>query len=335
MGETMLEGKLYFPLLKTVPSDNIKIGQPQKPEEAAKIDDEQEVIAKVGFKKPTSWEPCSSKEGCYNYAWKNGDPQVVYIQGKEILFIDAEAYHEEGKGGDLHGVVGGVTQAFDWQVENRPDISESTHFIFYAYIESGSAYLSIEFFDYDPDIKGAKNGFASNFNLGIENGGKPGISEKELLERSNGEVNMEEYKKHRYDGYRWRIFGSDGWKAQKLLISGKKQLYRIEVSITKKFVEKYFINTGFGDNKMNIKKGEFERMQFVFYVTEKPGEPLIPYKRGMVLLEYQKDPTSYGGKSEGYRCHQTVKIGIGTEATFIKAPKRTNLITITPITKAD
>ncbi|MCX5751603.1 MAG: hypothetical protein NT099_08070 [Candidatus Saganbacteria bacterium] len=326
--EVSLNGKPYPPLLINVPADQIKTEAPTIKDELP----QDKVIATVGLKKPKAGKTCTSKEGCYTYTWKNVDnPPIKVVNGQELLFVEAKPYYEPGTGGDLHGVVGGLTQTFDFNVANRPDISSATHFVFYAYIESGSAYISVEFFDHDPGTPGAKDGFSTTPNLDALHGEKPGITEQQLLERSGGQVNMQEFQQHRYDGYRYRIYGSDGWKAQKLLVSGHQQLYRIEIPIDKAFVERYFINTGFGNEQWDVNPGEFERLQFVTYVTEKPGEPVTPYKRGLTLKEYHDDPTAYQGRPEGYKYQEDVRVGIGTEVTFIQAPKRTGIITITPV----
>lgn len=332
MAEKIISGFSYPPLLKYVPANLVMTEKGQSPAAIAIRENQVQVIARVGFRKPISQQPCSSAEGYFSYAWKNAEQaEVRTIQGKEIVFVNAAPYHTKATGGDIHGVVGGLTQAFDWNPKNRPDVQAATHFSYYAFIESGSAYISVEFFDHDPGTPGANGGFSSNLNLDAANGGKPGISEVELLERSGGRVNMKEYLQSRYDGYRWRIYGSDGWKAQKLLVSGNKRLYRIQIPFDKAFVEKYFINTGFGNNQFDIHPEELERIQFIFYVTEKPGEPVTHYKRGMTLQEYQEDPTAYTGTSTGYRFNETVQVGVGTELLFIKDEQNLGRIVITPI----
>lgn len=316
--------KLFPPMLTLVPKKLIK-REASKNIRELQAKDKTQTIARVGF--------AQEGKNKYSYAWKNGtQARTIMIKGMPITFFAAQPYYCPKNGGDLHGVVGGLTQAFGWNVHNRPDVSRATHFVYYVYIKNGSAYISTEFIDYDPGTRGAQGGFHSEPNLDRAHGCKQDcITDTELRRRSNGAVNMQEYQRSRYDGYRWRIYGSDGWKAQKILISGDNRLFRIAVPFNRDFVERYFINTGFGDNKFNIQKGELERVQHVIYVTEKPGQPLTPYKRGMKLIEYKKDPTEYRRQSLGYRNHESVRIGVGQELLFVSDKKNTGKIIITPV----
>ncbi len=298
-----------------------------------------------------------------SWDWKLATPiQDRTINGLPMVYFSTRPYFDKEHpewGGDLHGVSGGITKQFP--IEERPDITNATHYVFYVAISGkNDYYLSVEFFDYDADMDPDHDGFSNNPNHLAQNWGKEteeeylqrydtdfmqkGFEEK-LLQGSKGKVDEYEFAKHRYDGYRYREYGVDGPKAQKILIkadpNGGTVLYRIELPVDPRFMKKYYINTGVGDGEINIGPKDLQRVQYVFYVTPKNSVPadkakrITNYQRLLSLSQYYNDTTAAPDdpNEDSYLGNCELQGAVSEKAFFINDPdnEHADKVIITPI----
>jgi hypothetical protein len=298
-----------------------------------------------------------------SWDWKLATPLAPAAPaGLPSVAFDTRPYFDNDHpewGGDIHGVSGGITKQF--ALDGRPDVTHATHFVYYvAALGADDFFVSVEFFDYDasadPDVK--PDGFSNNLNHRERDWANE--SEAQYLERydttfmqagfeetlmqwSRGLVDEYEYAKHRYDGHRYREFGVDGPKAQKLRIlagaAGAPRLYRVALPFTPEFMSQYYINTGVGDGVINIAPGDLQRIQFVFYVTPKDGltelqqKPIIEYQRLLSLSQYFNDTTGapFDPSSADYLGKERVQGAVGNQAYFVSDPGNVGRLSITPV----
>ncbi|MEP2776249.1 MAG: hypothetical protein ABJQ29_06835 [Luteolibacter sp.] len=303
----------------------------------------------------------SLNPGGRSWEWKLAKPMMPReIHGLKMVAFDSKPYfnHEHPeRGGDVHGVSGGLTKQFG--LHERPDIGSATHYVFYvANTGENDFYISIEFFDYDAALDRDRDGFTNNRNnlardyateteeqylIRYDETFMQKGFEADLLVASGGLVDEYEYLKQRYDSYRYREFAGDGPKAQKLRIeasqNGSPALYRVAIPITADFMQEHYINTAMGDGLVNIGPHDLQRIQYVFYVTEDDDLPIEQtrkishYKRLLSLREYYYESTtcpadpndpSYIGKS-------SAKGAVGEIARFVVDEANRDRVVITPV----
>lgn len=299
--------------------------------------------------------------GGLSWQWKLANPlQHASIGGLDMVAFDTRPFfnHDQPeRGGDVHGVSGGLTKQF--ALHERPDIRDATHYSFLvANTGEQDFYLSIEFFDYDAALDDDKDGFSNNpnhverdysnesqqdYELRYDREFMQAGFESKLMVASGGLVDEYEYAKHRYDSYRYREFAIDGPKAQKLRIpasaDGSAALYHVAIPVTPEFMQKHYINTGIGDGLVNIGSHDLQRIQYVIYATEKENQPedkvrkLSHYKRLLSILEYYHDETACPEDPNAATYPGTTSAlgGLGRTARFIKDPAQLDKLVITPV----
>jgi hypothetical protein len=303
----------------------------------------------------------SLREGGRSWDWKLAKPLVAEtVNGLPAVAFDTKPYFDADHpewGGDLHGVSGGVTKQL--AIAERPDTSSATHYVFYvATLGTDDFFVSVEFFDYDRETDIDQDGFSNNphhverdwaneteaeYLVRYDRTFMQAGFEKLLLQRSGGLVDEYEFAKHRYDGYRYREFGVDGPKAQKLKIlaspDGSPRLYRVALPFTPRFMAKEYINTAVGNGVIDIRPEELQRVQYVFYVTpkeelsRKEAAPITDYQRLRSLRQYYYDATNApaDASSPEYLGKTRVQGAIGEVGRFVRDRLNEGQLVITPV----